>query len=320
MSSSTKRTLVLLAIVLVLGLVRGALGWREAQAPTKLANPLAQLDRSAVDRVVIARGTERVELQRSEGAWRVQSLDDAADSPRIESALADLTGAGVTRVAAEDTSRLQAFFLDPDQALQVQLLKGAEVLGSFSLGAKDARSTYYLEQGGSRVLELDRSVGALSPTAASWRSRSIMPIDVGSVSEIEVRSKQGYTLRNTGSVFQLVRGRETREVPSEKAQAFLTTVANLTATGFLKPEEAKGLDTPALTLIVRGSSQEVELKVGAKNDAGDYAVKTNKRTVVFTLGALDVKGLQEPDLEADAPASSTPSAAPVPATAPSSAR
>ncbi len=314
LTPSSKRTLVLLAIVLVLGGARSIMNWRSNQPRELPANPLATVDRTAVASVTLSRGTATVELVRADGTWRVAGIDDVADASMVSAFLVDLIGASVSRVAATDTSTLAPFYLDADQALSISLKDATGVsISELSLGAKDARSTYLLSKGGSLIYEIDANFAGVAPSPESWRSKAVLSLDTSAISEVELRGKKSFTLRKTGQTHVLLVGGKETAVSEDKVNAYLTSLANLTAAAFPKPEDVTGLDTPSRTILIRtADGQEIEVKVGGENALGDLFVKTNRRTTVLAVSAVDIKGIEEHDLEPDAPA---PSAAPSPAPA-----
>lgn len=302
MSTSANRTIIIVGVLLLLGLVRvGQMLLGNDGPPPVSESPLATLAVADATKLSLTQGDASVELTRTDETWSVAG--DVADGDAVRAFLERLRDAKVRRIASEDANDLARFGLDDAHALRVTVFAGEQTLTDLRLAPTSGGGAYVFVAGTKRVYDMAGSFPEGANTD-SWRSRAVLGLVSESIREVELRGKTEHiVLRRTDAAFELEQGGTTRTVSLAKGETFLATLANMRATGFLSPEEAPGLDHPDLTVLVhRENAPDVELKFGSATSTGDRSVKTNQRKTIFQVSALDVRSLEEPDL---APAAST---------------
>lgn len=258
-------------------------------------------------RLVLSKGLgeqERVELQRTNGAWRTPSLWNAkADTEKVERFLNSLSRLkGEVRSDAEDV--LSDFGITDEQALHVTVFQDARPLLHLLLGTAQAGwQQLFVRQANSSTVFLTQSnllsemgiwgpvSDATKPTAEVWADLRFLTFSPEAITQIELKEK--------GADWQALGGQLPFERDPANVQSYLRQLLDLRAQRVVDPAgTAYGLTEPAWQLrLVRGDGAPVVLTVGAPTAEGstDRYLRVEETPEVYavsgyTLDRIKVDG------------------------------
>lgn len=263
--------------------------------------PLLAFDPAAVDRLIVeGPGEARVELTRSDGAWRVATRAGfPADSGKVRRALERLSA--LRRGAPVATSpEAAARFRVADGAFErrVTLEAAGKPVGAVLFGGAAAlRSVHARVAGGSEVQLVEFSTWELPAAADEWIDRGVLRIPVD---EIEAIVAGGVTLERSagggadGSAPKTWRAAGLppgASLDPAAADALARAVADLTISGVA---EAPPSPSPeAWVLAVRRSGGEgVEHRFQRPASGGDWLLRTTARSEVLRVAPYTAEALQ----------------------------
>lgn len=265
---------------------------------------LTTLDPAAVDQIELAEGDTTVELDRTDGVWRLASgrLADRAAVERALEALAEISSSDVVTSSAE---RHEQYGVG-DDAPTVTLHAGGAVAAKLVIG-EPARSggTYVRDAGADTVFRTSQSLRHLLPTDQKrWLQLRLVDAELGDVAQIRVElvGSDPYTIVPGSSDDEWAISNPT-QLPADfrfdgpGALRLARTVLNLRAKELV--EEPPGDDVTGLAgehdrLTVSTSGGDATVNLGASNDAGDVWASVDGRDAVFLLPAYQAQNLRKP--------------------------
>lgn len=300
-----RRTLVLIGILILLGVIRLIQVWMQSDVILAPPNPLASINQAAVTGITISTGTgdneTKAELVMETSLWKTVNPGDIADNSKVTSFLSELTTANVNRLASENMSNLTNYGLDDELATHIVLKSGESQVAKVKISQASGGKYFLIAEDSNQILEIKGNIDA-SSSIDNWRSRQILPIDTAAVTEIELRGRSSFVLGRNGEGIQYLSDNETKDVPADKYNAYLSAVNNLSASGFTDESAVSEPENSTLTLIVRTPDQpEQEIKIYANEEGEDYVVKTNQRSAYFLLPDPELTRIESPSLDNEAP-------------------
>ncbi len=231
-----------------------------------------------VTRLVLSKGPgegERVELQRTNSAWRIPSLWNAkADAEKVERFLDSVSALkGEVRSAADDV--LSDFGITDEQAFHVTAFQDARPVLHLLLGTAQAgwqqlfvrqanSSTVFLAQSNllSEMGIYGQASDTTKPSADVWADLRLLAFSPEFITRVE--------LKEQGADWQELGGQLPFERDPAKVQTYLQELLNLRAQRVVDPAgTAYGLTEPAWQLrFVKREGAPLVLTVGAPTAEG----------------------------------------------------
>ncbi|MDD5139163.1 MAG: DUF4340 domain-containing protein [Verrucomicrobiales bacterium] len=243
---------------------------------------LVAADADICDAIVLTNSTKIIELRRdaTNHLWRmIRPLQARADTDRITEALQRLQTAGVAQFVTDDAKAdLTAFGLQPAD-LSLWLNHGTNFISALHTGktlTNDAAQVYARREGWNVVVTTAREPLALwHGTVKDFRDPHLLQL-TAPVTEIEVRGKNSFTLRQQGTNSWSIVG-EKFPADTENVQLFLKALAGLRVAEFVKdvvtaPDlPAYGLDSPRREITLRATAGDTNAVITQLA----FAVQTN---------------------------------------------
>ena len=244
------------------------------QREPQVGYELPQLDAVAsgdVQRVVMERGDERVEVARSGDDWRIQPLGHRADRSQIDRIVREASSLELTDLLSADPTAQthQRYELDDARALQVSLYGDGQLVRRFHVGkrAPTYGHTYVLVQGDLRVFQAAGDLTSVFQTSVdSLRDLSVLTFQADAIATVEATTAAGVT--------RLTRGTDDNDAPTwlddagdaadaELMEEALSVLASLQATRYLDAEPA---GRPLLELALHDAANVYRLTLYPEQD------------------------------------------------------
>ena len=178
------------------------------QREPQVGYDLPELDDVAttdVERVVMERGDDRVEVVRSGGEWRIQPQGHRADRGQVDRIVSEAANLQLTDLlSAHPTAQTrQRYEIDDARALNVSIFGGGQMLREFQVGkrAPTYGHTYVLVADDRRVYQAAGDLTAVFQTSAdTLRDLSVLSFQPETITAVEARTAAGVTrlTRSTG--------------------------------------------------------------------------------------------------------------------------
>ena len=244
-----------------------------------------KIDRDKVDGVEVAIGGARQPIQfaKADGEWKlIKPLEARADPSLVEALVGSVQAAQMKSVAANSATPadLKKYGLDrPEVAVTVHL---GSARATLALGNKAGADTVYArDASGSVVVTVDGTLAETAKKSAEdYRRKDVFEFRAFNATRAE------FTRNSQTVIFERVKGKS-EEVPDgwrrvspnpadadrSKVESLLAGLADMRATAFVPSTGKTGLDSPALTALVKFEDGKKEERVSfGKGGADVYAL------------------------------------------------
>lgn len=209
-----------------------------------------------VQRVVMERGEERVELVRTGDEWRLQPQGHRADRAQVDRIVREAAGLELTDLLSADPTAQthQRYELDDSRALVVSLFGGGQVMRQFQVGkrAPTYGHTYVLLADDRRVFQAAGDLTSVFQTSAdALRDLSALSFQADAITAVEAVTAARVTrLTRTAGEDQTTTwvDQSGAVADGEAMEEALRVLSSLRATRFL---EADPVGTPLLELSLQ---------------------------------------------------------------------
>ena len=244
-----------------------------------------KIDREKVDGVEVAAGAARPPIQfaKAGGEWKlIKPLEARADPGLVEALVGSLQTAQMKSVAADSATPadLKKYGLDrPDVTVTVHL---GSARAALALGGKAGPDTVYArDTSGPLVVTVDGTLAdTAKKSAEDYRRKDVFEFRAFNATRAE------FTRNGQTTSFERVKGKDAEtpdgwrrvspnaaDADRSKVESLLAGVADMRATAFVPSTAKTGLDSPALTVLVKFEDGKKEERVSfGKNGADVYAL------------------------------------------------
>lgn len=298
-----RSTLVAIAIFAVLlGTVLLLRGRPVERGSSRLS--LAAVDPESVDRLTVVDGTQRVELERQDRAWRVAGSGALADGVALTRALEGLRSVDTSEVVSTSLERHAAFGVDTETGLTVTAVAGSRTLADVVLGTTESGGSYVRAVGRDTVFAVPRSLRNLFPSdPARWARTRAFEIALEEVRRVEVSlaGEPAWAIVPTDDD-QAWRLEDPSLLPpgfrfdGRAARSLATTLVNVRAKEVVAspPEDsALGLDGDHDRLTLVTDSGPFTLHLGAASAAGEVYARVDGWEAVLALRPVQATSLRK---------------------------
>ncbi len=175
----------LLLVVVIIGLV--ALLFYQKKGRTNYQLPkLSPLEKS-IDRLLIEKAGELVELSLIDGKWVVGKQQYRANSDRVKKIIAEVKGLKLTALVSEK-GNYQIYDLVPEKKFKISLFGEDQLLREIQVGKNSTslRQSYVMLKGDPKVYQaLGNLKSNLFATVAEFRDKTVLEIDEEQLAGIE---------------------------------------------------------------------------------------------------------------------------------------
>lgn len=296
-------------------------------------------DRDTVDRIDLTRGSDRMQLVKADGTWRIEG-DGAgrADGPFIDALLTRLGTTSMERVVAESASDGKAYGLDAP-GMRVTLSGGGKehTLAISTQSPESGGRPYARDLSRPVVFTLDTTLNDdLTKSFDEYRVKELFEARPYFIDHLRLsRTRRGtahtWDFVKTGGASVdatwtvAVDGGAATAIDKARVDSLLTALNGLRIAESVAPARAAALTTPVLTASVSYDEGKFErIRIG--QSGGTYIGRRDGEGVIGTVLASLVEGVDTaldaalapvPPPTADAPpAAATPAPSPAPPTPP----
>ncbi len=244
-----------------------------------------KIDRDKVDGIEVAIGGAREPIQfaKADGEWKlIKPMEARADPGLVEALVGSVQAAQMKSVAANSATPadLKKYGLErPEVAVTVHL---GSARATLALGSKAGADTVYArDASGPVVVTVDGTLAETAKKSAEdYRRKDVFEFRAFNATRAEF-TRNGQTV-----IFERVKGKS-EEVPDgwrrvspnpadadrSKVESLLAGLADMRATAFVPSTGKTGLDSPALTALVKFDDGKKEERVSfGKSGADVYAL------------------------------------------------
>lgn len=279
-------TAKLLGILAVLVLIYLGFEFFDKKGRSKnFKDVLVEIDTAKVDKIVIEKENDALELIKKEDRWQVKIADDkyaAATASSVNRTLNTLTDIRASRIVARQQDKWKEYQVD-SAGTRVEIFEGEEktldiILGRFGFQSQREYSTYVRLTDENAVYAVDNFMGmSISPDASSYRNSQVAKIDKDSVDSI--------SFHYPDSAFSLMRDSlswyvENTPADSSATAEYLNQFTRLTSTKFY--DQAIPSGDPVFTVSIATANKDVELKAWDAGAAGWVVQSSQNRESYFS--------------------------------------
>jgi hypothetical protein len=289
----------LLAAFAVLVALLGLTVWQwkaresEDDRPAEASVKLPKVEKDSVDGLdITAPGKTTVKLVKKDKAWRLTAPVDApADQNAVDTALSKLSEMEVVGTAATKEENHKQLEVDDAQALHVVARQGSKMLIDLMIGTNRGGNTVLRQAGTIPVAAIKGPIKyALDKEVKDWRDRSIVDVQLDSVSDAVFQNENGrfHFVQEGGAWKQAAGEKPIPDFDGAQVKSILGAATNMSAMDFAGPEinaDAVGVGaTPKASVMFHGKSdkageQDVLLRIGLKKDASYYLMREGNEPI-----------------------------------------
>jgi hypothetical protein len=298
-------------ILVVLGIALGAYIYfverkrPAADAPEEKPKVFANVQEADIEEIVVATGGETTRLKKTGDRWQIT---EPFAAPADREAVNNLTGnfASLERndVVDENPSNVKDFGLDPPRADVGFRTKNSKDMRHLHVGNRTPTGgdLYARVQGEPRVILISGFMDSVFVRSAfDLRDKSILVFDRDKTDAVEiVAGGRRVKLTHAPSEWRLAEPLQVR-ADFGTAEGIVGRLASAQMKAVVAnegPDAANskkfGFDKPTLTVTITGGSAQAALKIGGKDDQGNYYATDTSRPLVFTVEPGLVDELNKP--------------------------
>ena len=241
---------------------------------------LITFDRDKVDSIEVLAGGKLLRIAKDGTEWKIaQPLQARGDHGSIEGLIGRLQTLQMKSIVAEDPSPADLKKYGFDKPATTFHLHMGSARATLLVGGKaDDGAAYARDASRPGVMTIDGSFADdLKKGAGDYRRKDIFEFRAFNATRLEV-TRSGQTV-----VFERVKNKDApdtwrrvspnaAEVDREKMEILLSKLANLRAASFVESTAKTGLDSPAMTVLVKFDEGKKEERIAfGKTDADVYA-------------------------------------------------
>lgn len=291
----TRTTWIYVLMFCLLGLA-SAIKLGMPEGPDPIAFKLPALKPEEVSKLVITKGETAVTLEKDADGktWRVTSpFTYPADTTVVESILRNFEKETLMdMLVSSDPKDHTTYELLPDQAIKLEVYKGATLETALYIGKNAVGGSSYLRPVNSEEVYRAKSISKarLDKPAAEWRDKKIFDLKPEELTRLEI----------SGGALPLIfvrdNGKWKAEEPADLAvdqntvDGLARTFSTLRAADILeKAEGDTGLDAPSLKVVATLKEGTRTLLVGKEKETATRYVQREGDSQLFTVrdGLLD---------------------------------
>lgn len=305
----TRTTLLLLAVLLVLGAVAVFVqGPARRDRPPDKAALLPGLQAKEVQIVRLGKDAGAVVLTRDGARWVVGAERFPADAAAVEKLLAGLAEIKGASAVSTNPAKQAGYEVDEEKGLPLRLeAAGGKPVAELIIGkgGPDFTSCYLRRRGEDKVFLAAMDLrGVVSRPVSGWRDRAIVPFARDEITAVQVRIG-GATLalaRTAKDGTWQVNG---RAAARESVEGHVDLIAGLRAVDFAAPaEEARaGFDWPVAVIALEAGTKKAVLTLGAKKEGASQSyLRRDGSPAIFLVSQYVAEALLKKDTDFPPPA------------------
>ena len=285
----------LLAVQVVLA---GSLFWYKEQAiPDATNEPLLSFEPAAIDKLVIADADSSVILQKSGGEWQLPTLHNLPVSDqKVPELLNKLKEAKVRWPVATTASSHERFEVDEEKfQRRVEVFAGDKKMGEVLLGTSPGfRKVHVRRPDDNEIYAVNLNTFDMPVADTEWLDKTLL-----GAKDLKNIKGPDYELQKTEDQWNLAGNAteaidtENVKVDAQKAQELANALSNLRIVDVAE-QQPKGEP-----VVISVSTDTGELQYEFLKSEGDYFVKRNDQSQVFTLSQFDydrITQIRQPQL------------------------
>ncbi len=300
-----KRHQQILAGILVVQIILGVITFWPRSGSAGAAQPVFP-DLKVEDIVTLTITDDKgahIVLRRSGENWSLAEADDyPARASSITPILDKFTKLNTATLVARTESSHKALQVADDNFLRrIDIGMKDGTTHTFYLGSSPRYTATHFRVAGQAetYLTADLSAWEMNPAATSWIDTSYRSLDSAKVTEVTLQNANGtFRLVKSGEQWTLADLAGDESIAPGKTADIVNKAARITLQRplGLKEEASYGLATPAATVTLTMEDGSVyTLRVGAKFDGSNYAVKASESPYYVAVTEYNVKTLIEND-------------------------
>lgn len=277
-----------LIVLLVCQLVLAAGLWglahqrKSAHSATK---QLLSFDRDKVDKIIVGRGKDKVELVKSSDDWKMPEFHDLiADKKKVESLLKDLGELESSEPVTRTASSHQRFELSNDNpTASVELKSGENRVALVRIGKSPAFGKQHVRLNDSNdVYQVRWGAHEVQGQGKSWFDRSLL--SVGAVKEIKLPE---FALQKNGELWTS----DDTDLNQQKVKELVAQLENLQVFDV----EESDVEPDFQVELVKQDDTPVSLFFAHRGD--DHFVRAKDEGLLFKLPKATAEKLRQAKLE-----------------------
>jgi len=251
--------------------------WKVAALETKLKSQLNKKERKEGEKVI---------------KWY------EADNSKIDFNLDILRDTELKSLVGNNPEKHGPFEVTEATGMQFRLFDAeGKVLGHFYFGKSSGgfMESYLRKEGEKEVYLTNRILRGAFPTkVVAWRNKTLWDIPPQEIEVIQVeRKKKPFTLKKREGQWNLTDPKE-EIADTTKVGNILSQLAKIRVDGFEGEETKKmGLKKPLLLLTVISTTGPYTLRMGKKNDAGQFYAQKEGEPQIYLIGGKIGKAIPE---------------------------
>ena len=316
-----KEYLVLLLIIVALSVYLAVR--TEDQTNFELPRP-AEVDAQKIDRIVLSKGSQTIELTRQDDQWRIAPKDYPADNVKVKNmvkAAADLT---ITDLISE-SGNYDRYNLTDDKKIKVQAFAGKENVRNFDVGGESQtyQHTFIRLGDDPKVYQargrLDQSFnqtvdGLRDLTVLSFQKSDMTGVTIEKGAQSLVLSLKEIPVEEKAPAEE----KEKQETPKEEKSAsaksepqwqdpagqavdqpaverLLSDFSTFKCTQYMADDAAQALQNPLWTLTFQGAKGPHSLSVFDKQDAEatEFPARSSDSPYAFKIAKSKVESIEK---------------------------
>ena len=278
----------LLLVVVIIGL--GALLFYQKKGQTNYQLPVLPVLQKSVDRVLIEKAGEKIEIRLHDGKWVVGEKAYRANSDRVKKIIAEVKAVKLEALISEKAN-YQIYDLEAEKRIKVSLFAADQLLRELQIGKNSAslRQTYVMLKDDPKVYQaLGNLKSNVFSSVADLRDKKVFAIGadkLASIDEIVVdhlEDGKRQVIKLVKLKSEPVAGDQANDLPaapvvtwrlasgasvaSENVKKLFNSISDLQCENYIDNPHSEAFSSPLYKVVLKGGGEEFSLSLMAPED------------------------------------------------------